>query len=113
MTLWLVLVIPTRLPADSSEQIIRAAVKVLPEPGGPWIARVVWSRASARRRAAARSRFVGPAQIVVEPLADPRRQAEQQVASRAGRPGRLDPVIRDPLPRGRTGPPGGRSSGRS
>ena len=55
MTLWLVPVIPTRRPAASSVQIIRAPVHVLPEPGGPWMARVVLSRSRASRRAASRS----------------------------------------------------------
>ena len=32
-------VIPTRFPLRTSAAIIRAPVYVLPEPGGPWIAR--------------------------------------------------------------------------
>ena len=39
MTLWLVAVTPTRLPSSVRATIIRAAVQVLPEPGGPWIGR--------------------------------------------------------------------------
>ena len=36
MTLWLLAVTPTRLPASASRQIIRAPENVFPEPGGPW-----------------------------------------------------------------------------
>ena len=55
MTLWLLAVMPTRLPAASSEQIIRAPLYVLPDPGGPWIGSTVRSSARASRRAASRS----------------------------------------------------------
>ena len=73
-------------------------MKVLPEPGGPWIASVVWSRTSARRRAASRSDSPVRREVVVEPLADPGWQTEEQVASCASRSGRLDPVVRHPWP---------------
>jgi hypothetical protein len=37
MTLWLFAVIPIRAPAATSSHIIRAAIKVFLDPGGPWI----------------------------------------------------------------------------
>ena len=39
MTLWLLAVIPTRLPFWTNSQIIRAAVYVFPVPGGPCMGR--------------------------------------------------------------------------
>ena len=39
MTLWLLAVTPTRLPAATRSTISSAPRVVLPEPGGPWMAR--------------------------------------------------------------------------
>ena len=39
ITLWLFAVTPTRFPAATRSTIIRAPTVLLPEPGGPWIAR--------------------------------------------------------------------------
>ena len=102
-------VIPTRLPAASSEQIIRAAGERLARSRG-----VPGSRASCgRARARADVPHPGPSRRADGASSSshwPTRggQPEEQVASRAGRPGRLDPVVRRPSPRARRGPPGGR-----
>src|SRR5205823_3898903 len=55
-TLWLAAHTPTCFPLRTRSRIMRAPVKVLPEPGGPWIASAPWSSASASRRAAVHAR---------------------------------------------------------
>lgn len=45
---WLPAVTPTRLPASTRSTIISAPTVVLPEPGGPWIARDSCPRVAAR-----------------------------------------------------------------
>ena len=97
MTLWLLAVMPTRLPAASREQIIRAPLYVLPEPGGPWIGSTVRSSARASRRAASRSVSVAPRERFTRSHADTGRSVEQELADRQVRAVTVDPVLSDPL----------------
>ena len=99
MTLWLTAVIPTFFPAFTNSQIMRAPVKVLPAPGGPWMGSTELSNARPTRQAAWTTRLVA-AYGQGLPAGETRRISEQQIPggaiiARAVNPVRHDPV-RDP-----------------
>ena len=88
-------VTPTRRPAATSARICRAPVQVLPVPGGPWIAIVVSSRSSARRTRGVEDRLAGSSErFAVGDAGDARREALEQVADGAVRPGPVIPWAR-------------------
>ena len=97
MTLWLVPVIPTRLPAASSVTTIRAPLYVLPAPGGPWIGRTVRSSEMASRRAASSSVSAG-SRRAAPAAGPPAGAAHQEVAGRPVGTLGVDVVVRDPRP---------------
>ena len=86
-------VTPTRLPASTRSRIIRAAVCVLPVPGGPWIASTVSSSRSAR--VARDRRHVGA--VRGERVARRRRRRSGAAGAGAGRA----PPGTGPVPRAR------------
>ncbi len=83
ITLWLCAVMPTRAPLRSSSTITAAAVKVFPDPGGPWMHSVVSSSFAAISQV--RSTRSAPAGTSGPPAwpADPRRPALQQIIHRS------------------------------
>ena len=103
MTRWLFAVTPTFFPARTSATIICAAVNVLPLPGGPWIGRVVSSRASPRRTAESSGGSPGLRSGVAGATDQPWRAAPQELARRAEptatREPMLDHPVRDPRER--------------
>ena len=97
MTLWLVAVIPTRRPAASRAQIIRAPVYVLPEPGGPWIGEDGLVEVQADPTGRIEVGLAGVLEVGAGRLPHPRMAAHQQVAFGPTRTGRVDAVLDDPL----------------
>ena len=96
MTLWLLAVMPTFLPACTSSTIISAPIVLLPEPGGPWIGRVVWSSFVTTRRAAAAPVSPVPSRSLRMSQTDAWAAAQKQVARGAIWPICLDAVISNP-----------------
>ncbi len=93
MTAWLVAVMPTRLPAATRATMARAAVLVLPEPGGPCTARYDPSRPPARRTTA--SAAVSSGWRSGAPAGAPTTRGgrrRQQLPGRRERAGAVDPV---------------------
>ena len=114
MTLWLVAVIPTRLPAAAARRSSGRRCTSCRTRAGPGSASVVRSRRRASRIAAA-SRSVSPAfdERLARRLPDARRAAEQQVPCQPVSGRRHRCRGRRPTRRARTATPGDRRSGPS